>query len=169
LSNEHPWGVLEFLRVAREYNLPRIVSTQNAYNLLNRVYDYALAEVCYREKVSLLAYSPLAFGHLAGKYVLDPGASGRITLFSGFGQRYSKPNVMPAVKAYVEVAQRYGLTPTQLALGWMYQRWCVASTIIGATTLAQLRENIDAWSVKLPAQALADVDAVHLRYTNPAP
>jgi aryl-alcohol dehydrogenase-like predicted oxidoreductase len=169
LSNEHPWGVLEFLRVAREHNLPRIVSTQNAYNLLNRVYDYALAEVCYREKVSLLAYSPLAFGHLAGKYVLDPGASGRITLFSGFGQRYSKPNVMPAVKAYVEVAQRYGLTPTQLALGWMYQRWCVASTIIGATTLAQLRENIDAWSVKLPAQALADVDAVHLRYTNPAP
>jgi aryl-alcohol dehydrogenase-like predicted oxidoreductase len=169
LSNEHPWGVLEFLRVAREHNLPRIVSTQNAYNLLNRVYDYGLAEVCFREQVSLLAYSPLAFGHLSGKYLLNPSASGRITLFAGFGQRYSKPNVVPAVKAYIEVAQRYGLTPTQLALGWMVQRWCVASTIIGATTPAQLRENIDAWNVKLPAQAVADIDTVHLRYTNPAP
>jgi len=169
VSNEHPWGVLEFLRVAREHNFPRIVSTQNAYNLLNRVYDYALAEVGFREKISLLAYSPLAFGHLSGKYVLNANANGRISQFPNFGQRYSKPNVVPAVKAYIEVAKRYKLTPTQLALGWMYQRWCVASTIIGATTLDQLRENIDAWNVKLPEQALADIDAVHLQYTNPAP
>ncbi len=169
VSNEQPWGVLEFLKLAREHNLPHIVSTQNAYNLLNRVYEYGLAETCYREKVSLLAYSPLAFGHLSGKYQLDPKAQGRVKLFGGFAQRYSKPNVLPAVAAYVDIARWHGLTPTQLALGWVMQRWCVASTIIGATTLDQLRENIAAWEVKLPDAACAEIDAVHLRYTNPAP
>jgi aryl-alcohol dehydrogenase-like predicted oxidoreductase len=169
VSNEQPWGVLEFLRIAREHGLPRIVSTQNAFNLLNRVYEYGLAETGYREKVSLLAYSPLAFGHLSGKYHADPSANGRVKLFAGFGQRYTKPNVMPAVGAYVEIARKHRLTPTQLALGWVMRRWCVASTIIGTTTLDQLRENIAAWDVRLPDSAYAEIDAVHLRYTNPAP
>lgn len=169
LSNEHPWGVMEFVRLAREHGLPRVVSTQNAYSLLNRVYEYGLAETCHREQVGLLAYSPLAFGLLSGKYLKDTGASGRITLFEGFGQRYSKPNVAPAVQAYAELAAAHGLTPTQLALAFTYRRWCVASTIIGATSLAQLDQNLDAWDVDVTPELAAAIDAIHLRYTNPAP
>jgi aryl-alcohol dehydrogenase-like predicted oxidoreductase len=169
LSNEHPWGVMQFVRLAEEYGLPRVVSIQNAYNLLNRTYDTGLAEVCHRESVSLLAYSPLGFGLLSGKYLDDPQATGRATLFSGFAQRYSKPNVQPAVAAYAALARENGLTPTQLALAWCYRRWCVASTIIGATSLAQLEENLGAWALELPPAVIEAVDAIHLRFTNPAP
>jgi aryl-alcohol dehydrogenase-like predicted oxidoreductase len=169
LSNEHPWGVMECLRLAREHGLPRVVSVQNAYSLLNRTYELSLAEVAFRENVSLLAYSPLAFGHLTAKYQADPNAAGRITRFPAFGQRYTKPNVAPAVATYAEVARRYGLTPVQLALGFVAQRGCVTSTIIGATSLAQLQENLAACATPLPAAALAEIEAVHLRYTNPAP
>lgn len=169
LSNEHPWGVMEFVRCAREFDLPRVVSIQNAYNLLNRVFEYGLAEVCHREQVSLLAYSPLAFGHLSGKYLANPAAVGRLTEFEGFGQRYSKENVQPAVAAYVALAQSLGLTPVQLALAFVYRRGCVASTIIGASTRAQLAENLDAWAVTLSADALEAIDRIHLRYSNPAP
>ena len=149
--------------------MPRIVSTQNAYNLLNRCYDTALAEVCYRESVGLLAYSPLGFGLLSGKYLDHPAAVGRATLFSGFSQRYAKPNVEPAVRAYVALACEHGLTPAQLALAWCYRRWCVASTIIGATTMSQLDENLAACVIALSPEVLAAVDEIHLRYTNPAP
>jgi len=145
------------------------VSIQNAYNLLNRSYDTALAEVCHREQVSLLAYSPLAFGFLSGKYLDNPAAVGRVTQFAGFAQRYSKPNVGPAVRAYASLASEHGLTATQLALAWCYHRWCVASTIIGATTMVQLEENLAAWSVKAAEELVAAIDAVHLRFTNPAP
>lgn len=169
LSNEHPWGVMQFTRLAEEHGLPRAVSTQNAYNLLNRVYDSGLAEVCHRENVSLLAYSPLGFGTLSGKYLGNPQAPGRISQFGGFGQRYSKPNVEPAVTAYAALAQEHGLTPAQLALAWCYRRWCVGSTIIGATSMAQLEENIGAWDVVLSPAVLEAVDAIHLRFTNPAP
>jgi aryl-alcohol dehydrogenase-like predicted oxidoreductase len=169
LSNELPWGVTEFLRLSREHGLPRVVSVQNAYNLINRIYEYGLAEIGFREDIGLLAYSPLAFGHLSGKYLENPAAQGRISLFKRFGQRYEKPNVAAAVAAYREVARRYGLSPAQLALAFVYRRWFVASTIIGATGLDQLRENLDAWEVSLPAEAVADIEAVHLRYTNPAP
>ena len=169
LSNEHPWGVMQFTRLAEEHGLPRVVSTQNAYSLLNRVYDYGLAEVCHRESVSLLAYSPLAFGLLSAKYLDDPVARGRVNDFEGFAQRYAKPNVAPAVAAYAALAREQGLTPAQLALAWCYRRWCVASTIIGATTMAQLEENIGAWSVYLSTEVLDAIDAIHLRYTNPAP
>ncbi|MBK9445088.1 MAG: aldo/keto reductase [Betaproteobacteria bacterium] len=169
LSNEHPWGVMQFVRLAETHGLPRVVSTQNAYNLLNRVYDAGLAEVCFREQVSLLAYSPLGFGFLSGKYLDNPQASGRGRLFSGFAQRYSKPNVAPAVAAYAALARAHGLTPTQLALAWCYRRWCVASTIIGATSMAQLEENLGAWECLPNAEVLAGIDAIHLRYTNPAP
>ena len=169
LSNEHPWGVMEFVRLAREYDLPQVVSLQNAYHLMNRVFESGLAEVCHREKISLLPYSPLAFGTLSGKYLADPQASGRITLFAGFGQRYAKPNVQPAVAAYADLARQNGLTPAQLALAFVYSRWFVASTIIGATTMAQLEENLAACELKLAPDVLAAIDAIHRRYTNPAP
>jgi aryl-alcohol dehydrogenase-like predicted oxidoreductase len=169
LSNETPWGVMEFLRIAREHGLPQLVSVQNAYGLLNRTYECGLAEIGFRENVGLLAYSPLAFGHLSGKYLENPAAHGRVTLFRRFGQRYEKPNVAAAVAAYAGIARRHGLTPTQLALGFVYRRWCVASTVIGATSLAQLGEDLDAWETRLSDEVLADIEAVHLRFTNPAP
>lgn len=169
LSNEHPWGVKEFVRLADEHGLPRVVSIQNAYSLLNRVFEYGLAETCHRERVGLLAYSPLAFGHLSGKYRRDPAARGRLTEFEHFGQRYTKPNVLPAVDAYLELAERHGLTPTALALAFVYRRWFVASTIIGATTMAQLEENLAAWRTGLTPAILEEIDAIHLRFTNPAP
>jgi aryl-alcohol dehydrogenase-like predicted oxidoreductase len=169
VSNEHPWGLMQFLRLADEQNLPRIVSTQNAYNLLNRVFEYGLSELCHREAVSLLAYSPLGFGCLSGKYLTDPAAAGRISLFPGFGQRYAKPGVAPALAAYGDLARRHGLTPAQLALAFVHGRWCVASTIIGATTMAQLEENLAACALKLPEDVLAAVEALHLERPNPAP
>lgn len=169
LSNEYPWGIMQFLRVAELHGLPRVVSVQNAYNLLNRVFDYGLVEVCHRENVGLLAYSPLAFGLLSGKYLADPRAYGRITLFEGFAQRYGKENVQPAVRAYAELARRYGVSPATLALAWLYRRPRVTSTIIGATTMEQLRENIDAYAVTLNEAVLKEIEAIHLRYTNPAP
>ncbi len=169
LSNEYPWGVMQFLRAADEHGLPRVVSVQNAYNLLNRVFDLGLVEVCQRENVGLLAYSPLAFGHLSGKYLADPNVRGRVTLFEGFGQRYSKENVQPAVRAYAELARRHGLSPAMLALAWLYRRPRVSSTIIGATTMAQLKENFDAYDVTLSEAALKEIETIYLRYTNPAP
>lgn len=169
LSNEHPWGVGRFIRLADQYGLPRVVSVQNAYNLLNRVFEYGLAELCYRTQVSLLAYSPLAFGHLSGKYIDDPGATGRINLFPGFGQRYTKENVVPAARAYAELARDNGLSPAVLALAYVMSRWFVSSTIVGATSLEQLRENVSAASVSLSPQVQEDIERIHLRYTNPAP
>lgn len=169
LSNETPWGLMTALRLADQLGLPRPVSVQNAYSLLNRTWENGLAEIGHREGVALLAYSPLAFGHLSGKYLADPQAPGRVNLFAGFAGRYGKPNVAPAVTAYAELAQRHGLSPTRLALGFAYGRWCVGSTIIGATSLAQLQENIEAMAAPLPAEVLAEIEQIHLRYPNPAP
>ena len=169
VSNEHPWGIMQFTRLAEEHGLPRIVSTQNAYSLLNRTFETGLAEVCYRENVGLLAYSALAFGHLTGKYLTNPAAPGRITQWPAFGQRYSKPNVAPAVAAYAALAQRHGLTPTQLALGFVHSRWFVSCTIIGASSLTQLKETLPATRTPISQELLAEIDAIHLRYTNPAP
>ncbi len=168
LSNEFPWGVMQFLRAADEFGLPRVVSIQNAYSLINRVFEGGLAEVAYREQVGLLAYSPLAFGLLSGKY-LDGHGSGRATLFRGFAQRYEKPNVTPAIAAYAALARQQGLSPTELALSFVYHRWCVTSTIIGATSLEQLTENLNAWDKPLSASVVSEIEALHLRYTNPAP
>lgn len=169
LSNENPWGLMTFLRVADELGLPRVVSVQNAYSLLNRVFEQALAEVCFREKVSLLPYSVLAFGHLTAKYLEDPSATGRITLFPAFGQRYEKPNVRPAVEAYAALARRHNLTPSELALAFVAGRPFVGSTIVGATTLTQLNANLRACERSLDAGVLAEIDALHLQFTNPAP
>jgi aryl-alcohol dehydrogenase-like predicted oxidoreductase len=160
---------MQFRKLAAEHGLPNIVSTQNAYNLLNRSFESGLAEVCHRETVGLLAYSPLAFGHLTGKYLNDPAAAGRLTKWPSFGQRYTKANVVPAVAAYAELAEKYDMTLTQLALGFVRSRWFVASTIIGASSLGQLQETLPATLTPISDELLNEIDAIHLRYTNPAP
>ena len=169
LSNEQPWGLMEFLRIANEYNLPRVATVQNCYNLINRGMEFGMSEVLYRENVSLLAYSPLAFGHLTGKYIDNPQAQGRVTMFLGYAQRYKKPGVFPASAAYAKLARAHGLTPPQLALGFVYHRWFVKSTIIGATTMAQLKENIDAWQMRLSPELVQEIEHLHLTMMNPAP
>ncbi|WP_308445249.1 aldo/keto reductase [Chitinibacter tainanensis] len=168
LSNETPWGVSEFLRLARSENLPIAHSLQNVYNLINRTYDYGLCETCHREQVSLLAYSPLAFGLLSGKYVADPQAAGRMTQFANFGVRYLKPAVPAAVAAYRDLALAHGLTPSQLALAWLHSRWYVASTIIGATSMAQLSENIGASALTLSEELIAAIEVIHRQSPSPA-
>lgn len=168
LSNETPWGVCEFSHAAKQLNLPKVVSIQNAYNLINRIFDSTLAETCYRENVGLLAYSPLGFGLLSGKYA-DGTENGRLISFPGFGQRYTKPNVQEAVTAYIEIAKKYHLSPTSLALAFVRSRWFVSSTIIGATNIEQLRENLASVNINLTPEILTDIDAVQTRYPNPAP
>lgn len=169
VSNEHPWGIMQFIRLADELGLPYIASTQNAYHLMNRTFETGLSEVCHRERVGLLAYSPLAFGLLTGKYLNNPQAAGRLSQWPAFGQRYTKPNVQPAIAAYVDLARRHDLTPSQLALGFVRSRWFVSSTIIGASSLDQLKETLPATQTAISAELLAEIDAIHLRYTNPAP
>ncbi|MDR2034377.1 MAG: aldo/keto reductase [Helicobacteraceae bacterium] len=175
VSNEHPWGIMEFVRAAKERDLPYIASTQNAYNLLNRKFEYGLDEVCWRENVALLAYSPLAFGHLTAKYLDNPSASGRITIFAdrNYGERYDKPAVQSAVKAYADLARSNGITPTHLALFFLVRQPFVTSTILGASNLAQLKEDINACREPIDS-ALADellrqIDRIHLFHSNPAP
>jgi aryl-alcohol dehydrogenase-like predicted oxidoreductase len=169
VSNESPWGVCEYIKQAEMKGLPRIATIQNLYNLTARAFETTLLdEVCYREQVSLLAYSPLAFGQLSAKYLDDPKAHGRLTIFPPtWSPRYLRPSVLAAVKEYAELARAHGMSPAQMALAWCYSRWFVGSTIIGATTLAQLEENIDAESVVLSDEVIAAIDAIQARYTNP--
>lgn len=169
VSNESPWGVCEFVKQAETKGLPRIATIQNLYNLTARAFETTLLdEVCFREDVSLLAYSPLAFGQLSAKYIDDPQAHGRLTIFPRtWSPRYLRPAVFDATREYAALARANGMTPATMALAWCYARWCVASTIIGATTLAQLKENIDAESVVLSAEVMAQIDAIHARITNP--
>lgn len=169
VSNETPWGVCEFRRIAAEHGLPRIATIQNAYHLLNRTFETGLAEACHHLQVPLLAYSPLAFGTLSGKYVDEPQAAGRLNLFPGFGRRYAKPNVMPAVREYLRIAHAAGLDPAQMAIAFVATRHFTGSTIIGATTLDQLRTNLGAAGMTLSGDVLAEIEQVHLRYPNPAP
>jgi aryl-alcohol dehydrogenase-like predicted oxidoreductase len=169
LSNETPWGVMEFVRCAEQLDLPKVISIQNAYHLLNRTFETGLTEVCHHSDVGLLAYSPLAFGWLSGKYLADPKAHGRITLFPGFGQRYNKPNVPTATQEYVRIAQQAGLTPGTLALAFARTRRFTSSVILGATTLVQLKENLESAQVTLSEETLAAIETIHQRYPNPAP
>lgn len=170
VSNEHPWGVMEFLRLAREHNLPKIVSIQNAYSLVNRTFETSgLAEVCYREGIGLLPYSILAMGHLTGKYIKDPQIKGRLTIFPDFGGRYKKINSLPAVRAYCELAEKYNMSPLELAHCFCYNQAFINSTIIGARTLAQLKENVAIYEKSLSTEILKEIDEIHLRYPNPAP
>ncbi len=169
LSNETAWGVCEFRRVARELGVPGPVTIQNSYSLVSRNVDNDLAEVLFRERMSLLAYSPLAAGMLSGKYLdgaKPPGA--RFTLFDGLGIRFRKPIVSEAIAAYADLARRRGITLVQLALGYVRSRWFLGAMLVGATTLAQLEEDIAAAQFDLDAQTLADIAAIQARYPNPA-
>lgn len=174
LSNETPYGLLEFVRVAEQHGLPRVVSVQNAYCLINRVVDNGLDEALYRSHVSLLAYSPLGFGLLTGKYDgvgLDtPGQQpGRMALFEQFRkQRWGRAESLAAARRYNALAREHGLTPARMALAFCYTRWSVASTIIGVTSRAQLDENIEAWGTKLSPELLAGIDAIRWQHRDPA-
>ncbi|MES2296958.1 MAG: aldo/keto reductase [Pseudomonadota bacterium] len=170
VSNENNWGVCEYIKQAELKGLPRIATIQNLYNLTARHYETSfLDETCHREQVGLLAYSPLAFGQLSAKYLDDPQAQGRLNIFPpNWSPRYLRPGVIAAATEYAALARAHGLTPAQMALAWCYSRWFVASTIIGATTLAQLKENIDALDTVLPAAVVAGIDAIHARLPNPS-
>ncbi|HAT8543161.1 NADP(H)-dependent aldo-keto reductase [Vibrio vulnificus] len=169
VSNETPWGVMTLLRLAKKHDLPRIVSIQNPYNLLNRSFEVGLSEISHYEGVQLLAYSPMAFGTLSGKYLDGARPKGaRCTLFERF-QRYFTPQGLEATKAYVSLARDYGLDPAQMALAFVNQRPFVASNIIGATTLDQLKANIESLNVKLEDEVLNKIQQIGTTYSNPCP
>src|SRR5450830_1491597 len=175
LSNESPYGVHEFVRLAEQYGLPRVATVQNAYCLLNRTVENGLDETMHRLGVSLLAYSPLAFGLLTGKYdasgLTGPGAPAlaRITKFeSTRKQRWGRPEALAAARQYNALARDHGLTPTQLALAFCYTKWQVASTIIGVTSVAQLDEDLAAWGTTLSPELLAAIDAIRWELRDPA-
>ena len=169
VSNETAWGVCEFHRVAREVGVPGPVTIQNSYSLVSRGADNDLAEVLFRENMSLLAYSPLAGGMLSGKYLggAQPPQT-RFALFDGLSLRFRKPIVHDAIAAYAEVAKKRGLTLVQLALGYIRSRWYLGAAILGATTMAQLEEDIAAAQFELDAQTLAEIARVQVRFPNPA-
>lgn len=171
LSNESPYGVHEFVRVAEQHGLPRVATVQNPYCLVNRSYENGLDETCYRLGVSLLAYSPLGFGLLSGKYDETGlvGEAGRLALFESMRkQRWGRPESLEVSRRYNALARSHGLTPTQMALAFCYTNWRVASTIIGVTTLAQLDECLDAWETKLSPELLAEIDKIRFEHRDPA-
>jgi aryl-alcohol dehydrogenase-like predicted oxidoreductase len=169
LSNETPWGVMNFLKLAEQHDLPRPASIQNAFNLVNRSYEVGLSEITHQEQISLLAYSPLGQGYLTGKYengALPPGS--RKTLFDRLG-RYEQGNGPRAVSAYVALAKKHGLEPAQMAVAYAVSREFVTSVIIGATDTKQLKTDIDGSDLKLPGALLEDIEKIHLDYPNPCP
>lgn len=175
LSNETPYGIHEFVRLAEQHGLPRIVSVQNPYCLTNRTFDNAMDETCHRLNVSLLAYSPLAFGALTGKYDTSgftgegAPAHARIAQFETVRkQRWGRESSLTAARLYNQLARDNGMTPTQMALAFCYTRWSVASTIIGVTSVAQLEENIKAFGTQLSTEVLAQIDAIRLVHRDPA-
>jgi aryl-alcohol dehydrogenase-like predicted oxidoreductase len=174
LSNESPWGTSEFVRVAEQMGLPRIVSVQNPYCLVNRSVDNGLDEALYRTGVALLAYSPLGFGTLTGKYDASGFDSptdkpGRIALFDSVKQqRWGRPETLVAARRYNALAREHGLTPTRMALAYCTISWRVASTIIGVTTKAQLDEDLDAWGTTLSPELLAAIDRIRWELRDPA-
>ncbi len=171
LSNESPYGVHEFVRVAAEHGLPTVATVQNPYCLINRSYENGLDETCHRLGVSLLAYSPLGFGLLSGKYDDTGlvGEAGRLALFESMRkQRWGRPESLEVARRYNALARSNGLTPTQMALAFCYTNWRVASTIIGVTTLAQLDECLDAWDTRLSPELLAEIDKIRFEHRDPA-
>jgi len=175
LSNETPYGVHEFVRLAEQLGLPRVATVQNCYCLLNRTVENALDETMHRLDVSLLAYSPLAFGLLTGKYDasgftgVGAPAMARMSKFeSTRKQRWGRADALAAARRYNALAQQHGLTPTQLALAFCYTKWQVASTIIGVTSVAQLDADLDAWGTALSPELLAQIDAIRWEIRDPA-
>ncbi len=169
VSNETPWGLMRLLHLAEQHDLPRMVSIQNPYSLLNRTFEIGLAEISHREDVGLLAYSPLGFGVLSGKYLNGqlPEAS-RLRLFPDY-TRYSNPQAQKATHDYVALARDHGLDPAQMALAFVTGRSFVTSNIIGATTLAQLHSNLDSADLSLSDELLEDIEQIHTRHPNPSP
>jgi len=169
LSNETPWGVMTFLEIARREGLPVVASIQNPYSLLNRTFEIGLSEIAHRESVGLLAYSPLAFGVLSGKYLGGKRPEGaRLTLFDRFS-RYSNPEATKATEAYAALAAEHGLSLTEMALAFVTSRPFVTSNIIGATSIEQLKENIDTHDLKLSDAILDGIEAIHISQPNPSP
>ncbi len=169
LSNETPWGVMQFLHYAELAGLPRIVSVQNPYSLLNRTYEIGLAEVSWRERAGLLAYSPLGFGVLSGKYLDGARPKGsRLALFPDY-TRYSSAAAVSATQQYVALAKQHQLDPAQMALAYVNSRPFLTSTIIGATTMEQLVSNIDSIELELSAEVLEGIEAIHGAHPNPSP
>lgn len=168
VSNENPWGVMKFLNESEQHNLPRIASIQNPYSLLNRLFEVGLSEICMRENVGLLAYSPLGFGMLSGKHSNGLLPNSRLGLFPNF-VRYTNGNCFKATKMYQDLAHHCGLTVTELALAFVNHQQFVTSTIIGATSIEQLEENINAFDVKLTDAVVAEINKIHELIPNPAP
>lgn len=169
LSNETPWGIMRFLEESKYPNLPKIKTVQNPYSLLNRLYENGSAEIGIRENIGLLAYSPLGMGVLSGKYITGKAAANaRLHLFPQYG-RYSNEQAQLATQMYYDIAKQNGLTLTQLALAFIEQQPFVTSTIIGATTMDQLKENIDTINVTLSEEILQAIDAVQSKIPDPAP
>lgn len=168
LSNETPWGTIEFLRLAEEKGLPRMVSVQNVYNLLNRHYELGMAEVSSREDIGLLAYSPLGFGVLGGRY-LDGGKpeGGRFVCHPTFVARYRQEHIEPIIKEYKALAEEYGLSIAQLSLAFVNQQSFVTSNIMGASNLDQLKENIESIDIELSDDVVKGLNKIHERYPNP--
>ncbi|MBO6561762.1 MAG: NADP(H)-dependent aldo-keto reductase [Nisaea sp.] len=170
LSNETPWGAMKCIALAETMGLPRVASIQNPYNLLNRSFEVGLAEVAIRENCGLLAYSPIAGGVLSGKYLDGAQPKGaRMTMFPGNFSRYSTPNAEPATIAYVELAKEFGFAPADLANAFVNTRQFTTSNIIGATTMEQLKSNIDTWDMALPDDVLEEIERIHHLYCMPCP
>lgn len=169
ISNETPWGVMQYLTLAKQNNWPRVVSIQNPYSLLNRTYEVGLAEFSQREKISLLAYSPLGFGVLTGKYIEAKNIEkARLTLFKDY-TRYSNIQSQAATRKYFALAKCHNLSPAQMALAYINSRQFVAGNIIGATTLEQLKENIDSVNVTLSDEVIQEIEKIHQSIPNPSP
>lgn len=169
ISNETPWGAMQYLNVAKENGWPRLVTIQNPYNLLNRTYEVGLAEMSHRENIGLLAYSPLGFGVLTGKYLNGKRPAGaRITQFERFS-RYNSKQATQATEKYVALATEYNISPAQLALAYVNNRPFVASNIIGATSIDQLRENVESIQVELSAEIIQRIEEIHITIPNPSP
>jgi len=170
ISNETPWGLSKFLEVAEQLNLPKIVSVQNPYNLLNRAYDIGMSEISCREKIGLLAYSPLAIGYLSGKYRNNQiPKNSRIGLFGNFWTRYKEDNAKKAVDDYYKLAKENGLTLTQMSLAFVNSRPFMTSNIIGATTMEQLKENIGTADIDLSYEIIEKINLIHSNNPNPTP
>lgn len=169
LSNETPWGLMNFLRLAEDHALPRVMSIQNPYSLLNRSFEVGLAEMAIREKAGLLAYSPMAFGRLSGKYLHGTDSPhNRINQFEQMS-RYNSPQSIAATERYDQIAAKYGFSLAQLSLAWVNQQSFVTSNIIGATTMEQLKENIASQDITLSPECVKEINTVQELYPNPAP
>jgi len=170
LSNESAWGLSKFLELSRSQNLPRVMSVQNPYNLLNRTYEVGLAEISIREQSGLLAYSPLASGVLSGKYRNNQKPKGsRLQLFGDYFPRYAGKSSNLAVEEYFKVAKKHKISLAQLSLAFVNQQSFVTSNIIGATTMKQLEENIGSTNIKLSSEIIDKINSVHKNNSNPAP